>query len=364
MLGRHRPRIWVGRIALAVVAGGIALLLAEGVSRLVETPERPPGASNDLPIFLPGPEIRAPNVEGILVGRTFRTNGRGLRGPDYSPIPAPGTLRILVTGDSVTMGWGVDEEAAYPALLAELLDRANPDVRHEVLNAGIAGASIGEAMDRLEMADAAYAPDLLIYGFTANDIEGPQYKTLGHPLLRAAVIADHLRYRDSSSALLRQAWPRWVNLRERFRPSVAPYEDEILFNYMDNSAAWRAFESQLDRLSSLSRSGERCAHLLTHTGLMGDGSENHVYAAVYDQVAKAARRRGITVTQSLAAHAGEDFSALRIGWVDHHPNERGQAVLAEALAADVARLPPHCLSPAAYSRRSGLVGASDGATRD
>jgi lysophospholipase L1-like esterase len=364
MLGRHRPRIWVARIALAVVAGGSVLLLAEGVLRLVATPERPPGASNDLPILPPGPEIRALNVEGIFVGRTFRTNGQGLRGPDYPPIPPPGTLRILVTGDSVTMGWGVDEEAAYPALLAELLDRANPDVRHEVLNAGVAGASIGEAMDRLEMADAAYAPDLLIYGFTANDIEGPQYRTLGHPILRAAVVADQLRYRDSSSALLRQAWPRWVTLRERFRPSVAAYEDEILFNYMDNVAAWQAFESQLDRLSLLSRSGRRCAHLLTHTGLAGDGSENHVYAAVYDQVAEAARHRGITVTQSLDAHAGEDFSTLRIGWDDHHPNDRGQAILAEALAADLVRLPPHCLSPAENSHRSGLPGASGGTARD
>lgn len=40
-------------------------------------------------------------------GITFRINGAGLRGPDFSPVKKPGTLRLAFVGDSVTFGGGI-----------------------------------------------------------------------------------------------------------------------------------------------------------------------------------------------------------------------------------------------------------------
>jgi len=55
------------------------------------------------------------------------TNSQGLRNPELGPKK---DFRILCVGESVTFGWGVRVEEAYPARLAEELDV-------EVINAGI-----------------------------------------------------------------------------------------------------------------------------------------------------------------------------------------------------------------------------------
>ena len=287
-------------------------------------------------------DIRAPNLEGVLVGKSFRTNSLGFRGPEYAPRPAAGTLRIAITGDSVTMGWGVAEEDAYPALAEAQLDALDDSARHEVINLGIAGASIEEVMDRLALADDAYAPDLLVYGFTVNDIEGASYLNLGSVIARVGLMAEKLRYRDSNFALLRLLWPRWIELRERWSPSVPPYKDEIHLNYFQNEKAWTHFRSQLGRFAEIGRKGDRCTHLLIHTSLAGSDHKDLAYRAVYDRVAKAAREVGISVTDSTSTHEGLRYGSLRIGGGDGHPNERGHALLAEALARDLAALPPRC----------------------
>ena len=49
---------------------------------------------------------------------------------------APGEDRIVVGGDSVTMGAGVWERQAYPALLEARLNERAEGIRYEVLNLG------------------------------------------------------------------------------------------------------------------------------------------------------------------------------------------------------------------------------------
>src|SRR3989344_7154089 len=42
------------------------------------------------------------------------TNSLGFRSPEITMPKPSGTLRILFIGDSLTAGWGVDEDAPYP----------------------------------------------------------------------------------------------------------------------------------------------------------------------------------------------------------------------------------------------------------
>lgn len=73
---------------------------------------------------------------GLKRRRTYRvsTNALRLRMPEIGPKPA-GTKRILALGDSITHGWGVAADEAWPARLeAELRDRG---AAVEVINAGV-----------------------------------------------------------------------------------------------------------------------------------------------------------------------------------------------------------------------------------
>ena len=115
--------------------------------------------------------VRA-NVHGIYHEVVHRTNSRGLRGPEYTPRPSPGTFRIGITGDSVTMGSGVREEDVYYVRLEELLNADGTGPPAEVLNMGMAGINTRVAIERLRRKAAHYKPHLFVYGFTLNDIEG------------------------------------------------------------------------------------------------------------------------------------------------------------------------------------------------
>ncbi|MBK9646807.1 MAG: hypothetical protein IPO67_16905 [Deltaproteobacteria bacterium] len=85
-------------------------------------------------------EAREPSRRANL-RRTRRfsvsTNADRLRMGEITAAPAPGVTRLVAIGDSVTFGWGVEVEDAFPAQLeAELLRRGH---KVEVLNAGVPG---------------------------------------------------------------------------------------------------------------------------------------------------------------------------------------------------------------------------------
>ncbi len=65
---------------------------------------------------------------------TWQVNEQGARGTP----PAPGRQEVLCLGSSVTFGWGVRAEDAFPALLGARLEATEP-FRWAVVNAGVPG---------------------------------------------------------------------------------------------------------------------------------------------------------------------------------------------------------------------------------
>jgi len=74
------------------------------------------------------------NASAVLQSVNVRTNDWGLRGGPVAPRQA-GTRRILVLGDSITLGWGVAEEDVLTSRLQKMFDSDGEKV--EVLNAGV-----------------------------------------------------------------------------------------------------------------------------------------------------------------------------------------------------------------------------------
>jgi len=320
-------------------------------------------AHPDLPVLRDILDIAKPNVDGVYQGVRHRTNSRGVRGPEYAPVPTPGTFRILVAGDSVTMGWGVEEPHTYPVVLERRLNAsAASGRRYEVVNLGLAGVNAAFSARRLARYAELYRPDLLVYGFTLNDIEGPSYRELPKEDRRSASQATWrraLRFNDSPSYLLRELWPRWIMLLEWdvFHPPeserVAPQAAEWRQNYFENPAAWADFTAALDEIAAEARARGICGHVFLHTHLTVLTPE-HPHLPVYERVAAAARERGLGVTESFSRFVGRDSEGLWVNAFDVHPNARGHEILAEALEAGLALLSPRCLA----GHSSGVADAS------
>ncbi|MGH7301298.1 MAG: SGNH/GDSL hydrolase family protein, partial [Candidatus Rokuibacteriota bacterium] len=117
----------------------------------------------------------APGFRGAEVSHEFRVpiviNARGLRDRGIAPTRSPGTVRILVVGDSFTYGSGVTAEETYPKRL-EWLFAERPGPRVEVINAGVPGYGTFHEAAFLRAEGWRYEPDLLVLQmFPDNDLD-------------------------------------------------------------------------------------------------------------------------------------------------------------------------------------------------
>lgn len=103
---------------------------------------------------------------------TIRINERGFRGP--APAPGSGRPSILVLGDSIAFGYGVDDAQTFPRRLAELFED-----RVDVLNFGVPGYNLIQQVESLRTRGADYAPDVVILAFHPNDFEPPIFADAG-----------------------------------------------------------------------------------------------------------------------------------------------------------------------------------------
>jgi acyl-CoA thioesterase-1 len=79
----------------------------------------------------------------------------------------PATFKILVLGDSLTEGYGVDKEDAFPAVLQARL-RAAWGEGIEVVNGGSSGSTSASGVRRLKWY-ARTRPDLVVLALGSND---------------------------------------------------------------------------------------------------------------------------------------------------------------------------------------------------
>jgi lysophospholipase L1-like esterase len=335
-------------VPIALVAGGIAVALAMGevVARVAWLGAKPaaswtPDTPGDLRELTSIFELAAPNARGMFRGRPYRSNSAGFRGPEYAATTPPGTFRIAIAGDSFTMGEKVFEEEAYPAVLEKKLNAVGDGRRYEVLNLGLSGLSIKWVMQRLEIGLNRFHPDLIVYGFTINDIEGPAYRESVPLEARVARQREYLATLESPSYLMRAIRPRLESLRDTLFVGPGSYAYDLQENYFHNPQAWADFAAGLDRLATDAREEGVCAHVLIHTQVY-ELNFLHPFRNIYAKVADAAKARGLTVTQSFPLFRGYDERAVTISADDTHPNALGHELLARALFEGLHALPRNC----------------------
>lgn len=82
-------------------------------------------------------------------------------GKESAPLP-PGTV-VLALGDSITAGYGLSPEQAWPALLAS-------QTGWTIVNGGVSGNTAGDALARLPALLDKHAPKLVLVILGGNDM--------------------------------------------------------------------------------------------------------------------------------------------------------------------------------------------------
>lgn len=99
----------------------------------------------------------------------YEINANGYRGTYYDRAKPVGTRRIVLLGDSVGFGWGIDEGQHFAALLDEALEDT------QVINLSLSGYGTDQEYLRLREEGLTFDPDLVILQVTPNDFDEIQY---------------------------------------------------------------------------------------------------------------------------------------------------------------------------------------------
>jgi lysophospholipase L1-like esterase len=162
----------LARICVALIAIGIAFGLCEVAARMI-FPRPPMGTRQPQVAYLRDPELRyvlAPNQKGWIDDGLITVNSQGIRGPEVASPKPQGRFRIVIIGDSLTLGWGVDDDQTFSARLDRLLRDRHPDGDLDVLNLGVSGYSTRQEVELLTRSVSRLEPNLVLVGFYSNDV--------------------------------------------------------------------------------------------------------------------------------------------------------------------------------------------------
>ena len=97
-------------------------------------------------------------------------NSQGLRDEEVPYQKPVDERRILVLGDSVTFGWGVDQHETFSARMEPRLQKLTGE-RWQVVNSGVNGYNTAQEAMYLSIEGLRYEPDIVIVVFVNNDVD-------------------------------------------------------------------------------------------------------------------------------------------------------------------------------------------------
>jgi lysophospholipase L1-like esterase len=287
----------------------------------------------------PGAEGRLSETGDAL----YRINQDGFRGPRHARPRPDGTTRVVVLGDSIAFGYGVEEASSFPRILETQLAALVPQARIEVVNLGVGGYNAWNEAALLSDVGVSYQPDLVLVQFCINDLNDPSVHFEAQTRLLLSTIPDaafpnpalrrgprHAPSRLLSwcvasklCALTRDRWLDAVAIefdQAAKQAAVAPIES-------GDGPEWRWLEARYLEMAEAARSvGARFAVLAFPypAQLQGRGPD-----PVQERVLAIARRNGWTAVDPLPAFRAAAAAGANLFADWWHPTEAGQRIAAE-----------------------------------
>ena len=175
----------------------------------------------------------------------IRTNALGYRSSSIGPKPQ-GEYRILVLGDSITLGAYLDEDETFPAQIEARLTTTQKPVR--VINAAVADLTLNEELQILIETGLLVQPDVVLVGLYLNDASDLPFYPIRQGWLAKSPIAMRIANLQQARELSGRSHERYERLSGKPFPSTYPedawrtnrdaFETEIAKACVDWGNAW------------------------------------------------------------------------------------------------------------------------------
>ena len=159
----------VRKLVLMLSAFGLAILLVETIARVL-LPHWAPRTAAVTRFWTEDSRlgwVHVPGKEGPFNASGFESfvsiNSSGFRDEDRSLERDPAKYRIIVMGDSMVWGYGVEQDEIF----TRLMERQNGYM--EVINLGVSGYGTDQELLLLKQEGLAYRPDLVVLVVSEND---------------------------------------------------------------------------------------------------------------------------------------------------------------------------------------------------
>jgi hypothetical protein len=267
------------------------------------------------------PEVQfehVPRAHAVLMGVDIHINAFGMRDVDISVEKPSGVYRIMVLGDSTTLGWGVRFEDTTAKLLEKDLGETNrgSSRRVEVLNAGVGNYNTVQEVAWYRRRGRRFGPDLVVLVYFINDAEPLRHDYSGIVLRHSYTIAFLASRID---ALLRSAG---------VRPEWKPYYRSL---YDERQPGWPAARGALHALARITHDdGTRL--LVAILPELREINRDYPFAEQHKQIRAVVEAEGVPVVdllEGLKGH-GPEYTFF-VAPSDSHPNRRANLLIASQL---------------------------------
>jgi lysophospholipase L1-like esterase len=261
-----------------------------------------------------------PNHHGTYQGITISTNVLGLRDVPIGTKQA-GELRVMVLGDSVAFGWGVNAEDGFARKLGRVLqEQLGRSVTS--INTGVGSYNTTQELGALKRYHAIVEPDLVVLMFVANDIH-----SVSGPFKpeRQFSLSDRSPPEVVTFVALQSRLVRLIHFL------IKDSNEDV---YDRANPADPGFAESMRSMVDMARfCNERRVPFVVFQYRVSESSVR----VVTEEVVKVGHAHKIPVVDTAPWWLGLDMRAHTNSVVDSHPNARGHAVLTQGIADYVVR---------------------------
>jgi acyl-CoA thioesterase-1 len=179
--------------------------------------------------------------------------------------PGEGKQKILILGDSITAGYGLAPEEAYPALLQKKAHAES--LPWEVVNAGVSGDTTAGGLRRIDWALGQRGADLLIIALGGNDgLRGlsPELteKNLISIIAKARAKNPTIKILLAGMQMPDNLGPKYVEDFKNIFPKVSASENTHLLPFLLEGVGGDETLNQPDRIHPNAQGQQKIADLL------------------------------------------------------------------------------------------------------
>lgn len=252
------------------------------------------------------------NKTGKYYGVEIKTNLMGWREDrDYSLEKPTGVKRIIVLGDSITLGWGVELNQTYPKVLEQLLNN-DPTLKstYEVINTGVGNYNTSLELEMLKRT-LPYDPDMIILGWFINDVE---VWSKGNTLVSLL---------GTYSYLCGFLWDKLFSIRSRLglNENYETYYQEL---YTSNHEGISQFKKSFDNIVHLAE--ERSIPLLFLNIPDLHNIKPYPFDLANDYIKNFVTKRNVHYLNLLDSVKGMKPEILWVSFEDPHPNAMANTI--------------------------------------